>query len=112
MVWKLVVFLRFLELVLNVLLDASGCSFTLRVNLFGTALFTVSVLGGFFRFVSGVVLRFFGSLSSILLGHVPSFPHPVYYEGSFFPPLLILPRLDRFVGYLGPLLGNQNYKRM
>jgi hypothetical protein len=74
--------LRFLELVLNVLLDASGCSFTLRVNLFGTALFTVSVLGGFFGLVSGVVLRFFGSLSSIFLGHVRSFSHPVYYEGS------------------------------
>ena len=82
MVWKLVVFLRFLELVLDVLLDASGCSFTLRVNLFGTALCVVSAPRGFFRLVSGVILRFFGSLSSIFFGHVPYFPRLVYYEGS------------------------------
>jgi hypothetical protein len=70
------------------------------------------VLGGFFGLVSGVVLRFFGSLSSIFFGHMPSFSHPVYYEGSSFPPLLILPRFGRFAGYPGPLLGNQNYKRL
>jgi hypothetical protein len=56
-VWKLGVFLRFLELVLDVLLDTSRCPFTLRVDLFGAALFTVSVLGGFFGLVPGVVLR-------------------------------------------------------
>jgi hypothetical protein len=80
-VWRLVS-LRLFKLVLNVVLDASRCSFTFLVNFFGATHWAILMLCGFVGLASGVVLRFFGLLSSIVFGHAYSFPRWVCYEGS------------------------------
>jgi hypothetical protein len=78
----LLVSLRLFEFVLNVFLDAPGLSFTFWINFLGATHFAFLVLCGFVGSASDVVLRSFGFLSSITLGHVSSIPRLVRYEDS------------------------------